>query len=370
MSSVSIHKSVRNSLNMLKHHSEMDIIEIDSLRAEVQQLREALRLTTDELAATTDRSGLQLEHEVQRFQKIEEELRCLQLEHDLCKKENEELVNDLLDSAQQIEGLNVSLSFKNSAIEQLQRVNEKLQAERDEMAEDLCATLEGDEDVKTINAKLENVQRQAKKIFAKCQTEKEELEAKVKELTEERDALDMELRELKKRGCKESVGDSASNSEVRTRRTSITKVLKDTANILQSLQDVPIEAVFQEVQRSTRRKSSEADFPSTPAKPQKRNSINLGSGSNNIERAEKSATSKSGSLIVKESPSPGKRESFHARTERVPRRRMSAIILSSKPQDCESEKTAHVEVVSRRSSADVSTRRISVEYPSLYGLGC
>ena len=201
--------SLSQTGDFFRMHNEGDV-EKESLRKEVKQLRNALRLTTEKLAETDDAFALELEQERALRRKLEE--RCQFMSHEIeeCRMENSELVNELLDVTNQADELRNKLRHQEEIIRKLGKSIIDVQKERDEMADELIASNKEDDDLHKIEMTL--IKKLAQKQLLAVKSDKEELQERLICVTHERDELERRFSYLGNRL------DQQANSDVKSTR--------------------------------------------------------------------------------------------------------------------------------------------------------
>jgi chromosome segregation ATPase len=125
-------QSTDNISTTIRH--EFRDVEKQSLRQEVEQLREALRLTTMELSAMSDKEKELQEGRVLRLA-LKRECQNLKRNLEQYQAEGEEMLNDLLDATACVDDLKQKLTLKEEAFNQLKKSYHKVTQERDEIVD-------------------------------------------------------------------------------------------------------------------------------------------------------------------------------------------------------------------------------------------
>jgi myosin heavy subunit len=155
-------QSTDTSTRTIQHEFEFRDMEMQSLRQEVEQLREALRLTTMELSAMHDKEKELQEERVLRLE-LKGECQNLKRNLDQCQAEGEEMLNDLLDSAVWVDDLKQKLALKEEAFNQLEESYNTVNQERDRSVDETCTShVENNDDVFDRKEKMEELQQHAR----------------------------------------------------------------------------------------------------------------------------------------------------------------------------------------------------------------
>jgi hypothetical protein len=140
---------------------ELFDVEKQSLRQEVEQLREALRLTTMELSAAMNDKEKELQEERVLRLELKRECQILKRYFDQCQAEGEEMLNDLLDSTVCLDDLKQKLELEEEAFNQLEESYHKVNQERDEIVDEMCVSHVENGDLFDMQEKMEQLQMRA-----------------------------------------------------------------------------------------------------------------------------------------------------------------------------------------------------------------
>jgi hypothetical protein len=177
-------------------------MEMQSLRQEVEQLRETLRLTTIELSAMHDKEK---ELQEERVLRLELKGECQNLKRNLeqYQAEGEEMLNDLLDSTVCVDYLKQKLVLKEEAVNQLEESYNKVNQERDEIVDEMCVSHVENGDLFYMREKMEHLQQQARHDSQRQAAEIAELQQRLERVSREQEEVEKRNAILKQHSIKQ-----------------------------------------------------------------------------------------------------------------------------------------------------------------------
>jgi hypothetical protein len=239
-----------NCVNNSTIQHEFYDVEKESLRQEVEQLREALRLTTMELSAMNDTVKELKEDQFLRL----EECQILQQNMDQCQAEGEEMLNDLLDSTACVDDLKQKLALKEEAFNKLEESHHKVNQERDELVDEICTSHVENGDLFDMQEKMEQLQQRARHNTERQAAEITELQLRLQGVSREQEDFENRIAILQQHSIKQrrafrrasvaaAAGSNRSGVALRTRsccgrrrfkarKEAQDKVLKDATSLL------------------------------------------------------------------------------------------------------------------------------------------
>jgi hypothetical protein len=164
-------------------------LEKESLRQEVEQLRDILRITSLELAHKDEHKKEVEQAQQDRLKQSEEANATLKQELLECQQENEELVHDVMDASHIAEDLKNGMSFQEEALRNLAKRNKEMERQRDEYADEVIAN----GDLEIMQHIMEELQQRAKKSMAAVVADNEELHKRLKNANRERDEIERRM---------------------------------------------------------------------------------------------------------------------------------------------------------------------------------
>jgi chromosome segregation ATPase len=167
---------------------ELHDVEKQSLRHEVEQLREALRCTTMELSAMHDKEK---ELQEERVSRLELKGECQHLKRNLeqYQAENEEMLNDLLDSTVFQDDLTQKLALKEEAFNKPEESHHKVNQERDELVDKMCTFYVENGDLFYMQEKMEHLKKRARHDTLRQAAEIAELQQRLEGVSREQEEL-------------------------------------------------------------------------------------------------------------------------------------------------------------------------------------